>query len=73
MLGAVRGWTVLWFAYGLTTNMIEEPMMNMAIGVAFGTVFGVAVNTAVQRARAPAAAIGAYRRSPPCSKSRHRC
>jgi hypothetical protein len=38
----VRGWTALWFAYGLTTNMIEEPMMNMAIGVAFGTVFAIA-------------------------------
>jgi len=51
----VRGWTALWFAYGLTTNMIEEPMMNMAIGVAFGTVFGIAAKAPVPALEAPPA------------------
>jgi len=34
----VRGWAVVLFSYGCTTNMIEQPFMNLVIGVCFGAV-----------------------------------
>jgi len=34
----VRGWAVVLFSYGCTTNMIEQPLMNLVIGVCFGAV-----------------------------------
>jgi O-antigen ligase len=36
-----RGWVIVWLSFGLTTNMLEEPMTNMVIGMTFGWVFGV--------------------------------
>lgn len=30
------GWVVVWLAYGLTTNMIEQPFASMAIGLVVG-------------------------------------
>jgi hypothetical protein len=32
----VRGWAVVLFSYGCTSNMIEQPLMNLVIGVCFG-------------------------------------
>ena len=34
----VRGWAVVLFSYGCTTNMIEQPLMNLVLGVCFGAV-----------------------------------
>ncbi|MEP7246164.1 MAG: hypothetical protein ABI885_21130, partial [Gammaproteobacteria bacterium] len=34
----VRGWAVVLFSYGCTTNMVEQPFMNIVIGVCFGAV-----------------------------------
>lgn len=34
----VRGWAVVLFSYGCTSNMIEQPFMNLVIGVCFGAV-----------------------------------
>jgi hypothetical protein len=34
----VRGWTVVLFSYGCTSNMIEQPLMNLVIGICFGAV-----------------------------------
>jgi hypothetical protein len=34
----VRGWAVVLFSYGCTTNMIEQPFMNLVIGICFGAV-----------------------------------
>jgi hypothetical protein len=34
----VRGWAVVLFSYGCTSNMVEQPLMNMVIGVCFGAV-----------------------------------
>src|SRR5262249_5922156 len=61
VLCCVRGWTALWFGYGLTTNMIEEPMMNLTIGVVFGTIFGVAASTSMAPRGTPAAARPEFR------------
>jgi hypothetical protein len=34
----VRGWAVVLFSYGCTSNMIEQPLMNVVIGICFGAV-----------------------------------
>ena len=34
----VRGWAVVLFSYGCTSNMVEQPLMNLVIGVCFGAV-----------------------------------
>ncbi|MEJ0039309.1 MAG: hypothetical protein WDO68_25185 [Gammaproteobacteria bacterium] len=34
----VRGWAVVVFSYGCTSNMVEQPLMNMVIGTCFGAV-----------------------------------
>ena len=34
----VRGWALLVFSYGCTSNMVEQPLMNMTIGFCFGAV-----------------------------------
>ncbi|HVY81610.1 MAG TPA: hypothetical protein VG994_11550 [Steroidobacteraceae bacterium] len=34
----VRGWAVVLFSYGCTSNMIEQPLMNLVIGICFGAV-----------------------------------
>ena len=34
----VRGWALVVFSYGCTSNMVEQPLMNMVIGVCFGAV-----------------------------------
>jgi hypothetical protein len=34
----VRGWAVVLFSYGCTSNMVEQPLMNLLIGVCFGAV-----------------------------------
>lgn len=34
----VRGWAVVLFSYGFTSNMVEEPLMNLTLGVCFGAV-----------------------------------
>ena len=34
----VRGWVVVLFSYGCTSNMVEQPLMNIVIGVCFGAV-----------------------------------
>jgi hypothetical protein len=32
----VRGWAVVLFSYGWTSNMVEQPLMNFIIGLCFG-------------------------------------
>jgi hypothetical protein len=32
----VRGWALVVFSYGCTSNMVEQPLMNMVIGICFG-------------------------------------
>ncbi len=39
----VRGWAVVLFSYGCTSNMVEQPLMNLVIGVCFGGVTMVLV------------------------------
>jgi hypothetical protein len=34
----VRGWAVVLFSYGCTSNMIEEPLMNLVLGLCVGMV-----------------------------------
>jgi hypothetical protein len=34
----VRGWAVVLFSYGCTSNMVEQPLMNLVVGVCFGAV-----------------------------------
>jgi hypothetical protein len=34
----VRGWAVVLFSYGCTSNMVEQPLMNIVIGMCFGAV-----------------------------------
>jgi len=34
----VRGWALVVFSYGCTSNMVEQPLMNMVIGLCFGAV-----------------------------------
>jgi hypothetical protein len=34
----VRGWAAVLFSYGCTSNMIEQPLMNLVIGICFGAV-----------------------------------
>jgi hypothetical protein len=34
----VRGWAVVLFSYGCTSNMVEQPLMNLVIGVCFGAI-----------------------------------
>ena len=34
----VRGWALVAFSYGCTSNMVEQPLMNMVIGLCFGAV-----------------------------------
>jgi hypothetical protein len=34
----VRGWALVLFSYGCTSNMVEQPLMNMVIGLCFGAV-----------------------------------
>lgn len=34
----VRGWAVVLFSYGCTSNMIEQPLMNLTLGICFGAV-----------------------------------
>lgn len=47
----VRGWAVVLFSYGCTTNMIEQPLMNLVLGVCFGAV------TMLWRAPGPQSAV----------------
>jgi len=42
----VRGWALVVFSYGCTSNMIEQPLMNLVIGVCFGVVTMVFVKRA---------------------------
>jgi len=37
----VRGWAVVLFSYGCTSNMVEQPLMNIVIGLCFGAVMMV--------------------------------
>ncbi len=37
----VRGWALVLFSYGCTSNMVEQPLMNLVIGVCFGAVMMV--------------------------------
>lgn len=41
----VRGWAVVLFSYGCTSNMVEQPLMNIVIGVCFGAVMIVFPST----------------------------
>jgi hypothetical protein len=34
----VRGWALVVFSYGCTSNMVEQPLMNMVIGLCFGAI-----------------------------------
>ncbi len=34
----VRGWALVLFSYGCTSNMVEQPLMNLVVGVCFGAV-----------------------------------
>ncbi len=43
----VRGWAVVLFSYGCTSNMVEQPLMNLVVGVCFGA--ATIVWPAVQR------------------------
>jgi len=53
----VRGWAVVLFSYGCTSNMVEQPLMNIVIGVCFGAV--MIVFPANQRERLEVARPGA--------------
>ena len=50
----VRGWAVVLFSYGCTSNMVEQPLMNIVIGLCFGAV--MIVFPSAQTASAPARA-----------------
>ncbi len=32
----VRGWALVFFSYGCTSNMVEQPLMNFVVGLCFG-------------------------------------
>lgn len=32
----IRGWALVLFSYGCTSNMVEQPLMNFVVGVCFG-------------------------------------
>lgn len=46
----VRGWALVVFSYGCTSNMVEQPLMNMVIGLCFGAVTMVFVTPKAARA-----------------------
>jgi hypothetical protein len=51
----VRGWALVLFSYGCTSNMVEQPLMNLVLGVCFGAVtmvFPAAKESRVMRASA---------------------
>ena len=50
----VRGWAVVLFSYGCTSNMVEQPLMNFVIGLCFGMVTIVLPATQLTGARTTA-------------------
>ena len=49
----VRGWALVVFSYGCTSNMVEQPLMNMVIGVCFGATTMVFARREVATTRMP--------------------
>jgi hypothetical protein len=54
----VRGWAVVLFSYGCTSNMVEQPLMNLVIGICFGAVTMVLVTRDQPATAMPAPARG---------------